>query len=382
MDEPMSPPTPKILGPPDKGYIDILDEAMIAKKKKEQEGPRKYNPLRPSAAGFCARKLAYDFNEYRGKAKYEQEEISPDLQRLFNLGHSIEYALIKDFKAVEAFQVKYLQQALTFTRISETELIEGSNDIVIYCGEHRAIGDAKSKGVKFSSYRESSWEETDDKFRSMKSLVAINSRVYYADDLEVFLNELDDDLFAQNFLQLNGYACTEFMKERGVDHCFILQYQKNKSKLREIRFRPSQKLADYVTEKFRKVAQAIDSDAGPETIEREFSLGSASCAFCRHKERCYPDANAKKEYFATWPDKDWPKDTSRLGDVGEALEELYSVYAEADAAAGRQKNVEEGLCNILHERQIRKVRFADGRVYELRFLKSPRPHFELRPGKL
>lgn len=382
--EPQTPTTeiPGLLGPA-VGYIDLLDAAIVEKKLKEREKGTKYNPLRPSAAGKCARALAHEFEEFRGLKQYPQEEVDPNLERLFALGHSVEYSLIRQFEsAPELFRIKYKQQCLTFQRISETELVEGSNDLCIYIPGHKCIADVKSKGTKFSSYRESSWDEIDDKLRGMTSVTTVNERVYWVPDLPAFLRELNDPFFEDNFVQLNLYATSEFMQERGIDHALILQYEKNKSRLREIRFKPSQEIKEYVDKKFLAVANAIDSGAGPEVIEKESFIGSMRCSFCRFKEQCWPEQDAKKMFFKNLPPKKWPKDTDRLGDVGGELEALYTDYAAGKHTEEATKVIETKIIETMQKNEVDKIRFASGAVYELKFLKTPWPHFELRRSKV
>ena len=372
---------PGLLGPP-VAYIDLADAHLYEKDEARRKAPRDKNPLRPSASGFCARKLAYEYAEYRGLAPHTSDEHSPDLQRLFELGHAIEFNMIRMWGQVELFDIRYKQQALTFMQISEKEFIEGSNDLCVYIPGHRVLGDWKSKGDKWSSYSESKWTELDEELRGMSTVTTINERFYWVEDLPAFLDELRDEHFKHNFVQCNLYATSEFMVQRGIDHACIWQYDKNKSRLREIRFKPSLKVRDYVLNKFSSIIDAVDNHKNPERIEKEHLLGSMSCAFCVYKSKCWPDADAKKEFFATWPQKDWPRDTNRMGDVGAQLEQLYSQFAESDRAASRATQHEEKLCQLLENQKVRKVRFADGSVYELKFLKSPKPHFELRRSKL
>ncbi len=291
-----------LLGP-EVGYVDLIDNALLERQAKEQSQPSQWNPLRPSAAGKCARALAYEFHEYRGKAVYEKEVRKPSIIRLLNLGHSIEYHMLRMMGDVEFFKVKYKQQVLTFFPISETERIEGSIDFVIYAPQHRAVGDVKSKGDKFYQYKKTKWDMEITKLKNMASVQTLSSQAFWVEDLKAFLEELDDPFFADNFLQLNLYACNSFMQERGIDHAFILRYNKNDSRVMEVRFKPSPELAAYVEKKFTRIAQTIDTDQSPEEIEKEFDLGSIRCAFCQFASKCHPGADALKAFFATFRNK-------------------------------------------------------------------------------
>lgn len=385
MEQQQQPPTKKttiegLLGP-EVGYIDLLDHHLLEKQARENAEPPRRNPLRPSSSGKCARALAYEFNEFRGHDRYPPEERAPNVIRLLSLGSSIEWNILRQFRDIEFFDVRYQQQVLSFFPISEKEIVEGSIDFVFYLPGHRSIGDVKSKGDKFSAISSSKWDEEIKKLEKMSTVKQISDASFWVEDLPAFLEELNDPFFADNFVQLNLYAMNPFIQERGIDHAFILRYNKNDSRLMEVRFKPSQQVYDYVKDKFQAVANAIDSGAGPEAIKPESFIGSARCAFCRFKTNCWPEFDAKKEFFQTLPAKSWPKDTNRLKEEGAVLEQLYNKFSQADQAASEREQIEQQLCQAMREAGLKKVRFEDGSVFELKFLKSPKPHYELRRSK-
>jgi hypothetical protein len=284
---------PGLLGPPT-GYTDILDGYLIEKERKAAEGPRRWNPLRPSASGHCARKLAYEFNEYRGNAKYPGEIKAPSVQRLLSLGHSIEWNILRFCDEVPEWQVKYKQQVLSFFKYSETEWVEGSLDFVLWSPEYKVVGDVKSKGdraAKGKGWGRTKWDDMDDTLAKMSTVQRLSDTAFWVDDLPSFLDELDDPFFADNFIQLNMYANSDFLKERGVDHAFVLQSNKNDSRIREVRFRPSELVYEYVKTKYLSIADAIDRHKDPERVEREYSKSSIRCKYCPFKAMCW----AKKE---------------------------------------------------------------------------------------
>jgi hypothetical protein len=371
-----------MLGPL-KGYIDILDEQLYINKLKENNEPVRFNPLRASSAGFCERALGYSYSEFLGKAKYEQELPNPDLMRLFDLGKSVEYSFIRHLYQVEAFQVKYKQQALTFMELSPNNMIEGSIDLVLYFGEHKCVADVKSKGTRFSNYRDDSWGQVDAELIEWSSVEKINDRVYWIENLDLFLEQCNDDFMKDNFYQLNLYANSAFLKERGVDHCCLFYYEKNKSRLREIRFKPSQKASDYVISKFGRVHNNValrDLHFGLEELQRESPLGSMRCSFCRFKNDCRPNDDAKKAYFATWPKKEWPTEVTQLPNKNE-LETHYNFMKLYRQEGSKAEEHEEKLCKLLEDQQITKIKFMDGEIYETKLLQSPKPHFEMRRCK-
>lgn len=355
---------------PEMSYIDILDDAIMEKQKKEAEAPSDRFPLRPSSSGNCERELAYQLMEFTGKAKYEKEMMSPSTVRLLSLGHSIEFHIINILKQCSLFRVRYQQQALDWSRVESDDenlarMIEGSNDLCIFSDQHgwRGVWDVKSKGDKFSATHKSKFDEDGAKYDNMKSLIKLGENAYYADDLEAFLEELNDPFFAANFLQLNLYACSDFMKKRGVDHGVILQYLKNDSRLREVRFRPSEKLCRQVQAKFNAAAKAVEK-GDPTLAEQTFLAGSVKCAFCNYAKECRGNTDTKKEFFKTLPDKYFPKDSSRIEDkqLVAQLEEYDALY-EADK---KRIDLEKRIAQKMVQQRLFKVKLSNQKVYEVK----------------
>ena len=372
--------------PPEVGIIDLFDAALLNKQQEEQDAGKSWGyPLRPSASGKCARALAYELNEHEGHAKYPPEVKEAHTIRLLDFGHDIERHVLNMMKRCGIFQIKYQQQVVTFCELPNGKIIEGSVDFVVVFDDYAMIGDVKSKGVKWSGGYASSWEDDDAKYQKMRSLKRIGENAYYADDVEAFLKELNDSSITSNVCQLNGYAMTDFMQERGIEYAFLLQYNKANSKLREIRWRCSRELADKVNAKFQLVADAIYSGKGPESVDRTEVLGSMSCAFCRFKESCWPEVDTKKEFFQTLPDKKWATDTSYLGQRGDDMEAIYAEYAALKKLEKDVDNIEQSLLKLMlpdSGRQVKKVKFKDGTILEAKFLKSPYPGYKIRPGKV
>lgn len=376
---------------PDLGYVDILDYLTSERIKKEREEGTDVSktPLRPSAAGQCTRELAYALMEYHKLASYEKELNTPEMDRIFKMGYAVEEHVIREMRAAfkDLFQIKYTQQSLSFAYLkaeknpSLSQFLEGSTDLILWSKEHRCIADIKSKKVKYSNWRNDDWIEFSDKMRRLRTVKPITDKAFWVEDLEAFLLELDSPFFAANFLQLNLYALNPFIVERGIDHAAIIQYDKNSSRLREVRFKPSQKLYDYVINKMQEALNAVDQGT-PELATKEFQLGSIKCAFCNFKKTCWSDEDPLKAYFKNLPAKTWPRDTNRLGDVGELLEDIYEEYLEVAHASELISKKEGEILEILLDEKINKVRFSDGEVFEVKFLKSPKEHYELRRSKV
>jgi hypothetical protein len=368
----------KILGP-EVGYVDILNHETEVFINSENNG-QKYYPLRPSASGNCTRELAYALAEYQGLVKYEKKPQTSETHRLLSLGSSIEWHLLRQIEEkAKLIKVKYKQQVVEFYRLegANAPLIEGSLDAVFFTQDFKAVVDFKSKKDKFHQFARSDWDATTEKLQRMASVKTISSTSFWVEDLEAFLDELNDPYFAANFLQLNGYACTEFLKTRGIDHGAILQYNKNDSRLREVRFKPSDKLYEKIKHKFQVAFDAVAA-GNPELAPKDFNLGSTKCAFCPYSQQCW-NADTLKPYFETFPKKKWPTKLEKLNIEG--LDTMFSAWESGVNGQKEVKHLEDSILKELVARQVTKVELANGSVYDVKHLKSPRPHFELRKGK-
>lgn len=378
----MSIPGPKL------GYPDLIDMALLNRQAEPSKDSR--FPLRPSAAGYCARRLAYDLMQHRGFASYAPEEKEPNVLRLLSLGSSIEWHSIRNFELIPTIEpklrVKYKQQCVTMFRLDPTgdeeqgQLIEGSIDLaVMHVTASGGIGDVKSAKDKFSQAYKTYWDESLAKFNNMASLKKISEMAWYAPKLVPFLKELNDPFFEDNFHQLNAYACTEWAKEHGVDHGFIYRYCKNDSRHLEIRFKPDQGLFDAFRDKCERVSKAV-AKKQPEEVARDYVLGSMKCAFCPRSKECWGDEDTLRAWFATFPERNWPKRVKELKSARD-LETQMATLSKLAKAKADYTTLEMEMVKTLVEQKVNKVKFANGEVYELKYLKSPRAHFELRRSK-
>jgi hypothetical protein len=365
----------KIIGPA-KSYCTLVDEALIKKAEGERDN-NKYYPLRPSAAGYCARKLTYDTMAFLGIWPKKHEERKPSVIRLLSLGHSIEYHALRNLELIDGFQVKYKQQTVSMFRLTSGRLIEGSIDAVMWSDEHKAVLDVKSVGDRFDSAFATKWKATEEKYDKLPSMEKFDESAWHIADPVAFLNDVGpDDPVAQNIQQINLYLCSDFLKERGVTHGVIYRYAKNNSAHQEIRFAPSETLFHHTKAKFDEIEQAALAKK-PERVEREMPLGSMACAFCPYAEDCRPGYNTKKDWFKTFPPRKWPTKIGELS-YAEELEELFAQRAKHEAETMSSEAVANKILLLMEQEQVEKLQLEDGSIYERKFLKSPYPHFELR----
>lgn len=291
-----------LLGPKT-GIVDILIKNIEDDLQKDKDNKKHFQrtPIRPSAAGKCPRELYFELMEYSGRASYPTDIHSGETDLLLNLGHSIEHHLIgkmrRHFKGIE---IKYTQQSLDFGQVETindqklAQHIEGSTDLVFWSEEWKCCADIKSKGDNYDfSKRKMKWESDNEKLSSMKSVEKVSSRCFWVNDLPSFLIELKDPFFEANFRQLNMYLNSDFLKSRNVEFGSIIQYHKSKSKLREIRFRPSAQVHNEVMDKFRNVIKAVDENR-PELAPATFPSESFKARYCNFCKAGVPGSCANK----------------------------------------------------------------------------------------
>lgn len=371
---------PTVLGPKT-SYVEILNHFTQAELTDKAKEPKRYNPLRPSSAGKDPRELAYEFMEYRGYAQYDAEVMDPQTHRLLDLGGVIEKHLLYHLK--QAFQkaggdmeIRYQQQTLSFFRLPDGSLVEGNCDAVFLPKSKKfggCIADVKSKKDKFSMFYKTAWEELSAKLSGMKSVQCFGEESFWVEDVDAFIEELDDYFFAMNFYQLNMYFFDEhqFLRSRGIDHACILQYSKNDSRLREIRFKPSESIYQKVKDKFCMVQKIVDETKDPTQVPRENVLGSAAVAFSKYKKIDWPEDDALKAFFNTLPAKQWPKDLDRLpAKEANALKDLFAKYKTALEYQEKLEGIEQKIVGILDSLKVFKVRFDEDNIYQMKRLKS------------
>lgn len=367
------------------GYTDLLNNETIELMEKEAQEASTYHPIRPSNSGGCTRELAYKLAEFTGLAKYDKKVETAETHRLLSLGGYIENHLVRMIERfLTLFKSRYKQQVLEFYQLTSktdpslSHMVEGSLDLCLFSAKYRCVIDIKSKKDRFSAAYASQWEQTTAKLMRMTTVQQISETAFWVEDLPAFLEELRDPFFAANFLQLNGYACTEFLRKRGVDHGAILQYNKNSSEIREVRFKPSQELFDQIRNKFQVVLDAI----GAKNIElapKDYALGSIKCAFCVYSKQCWGDRDSLKEYLGSWK-KDDPITAVDGIKAAAAVQELFAKYEEYKSYEEKAEAAEEDILKLLLEEDVKRIKLSNGHVYALKYLKGE-DAIKLRRGK-
>lgn len=363
---------------PLKSYVSLMNEAII--KKAEHDKTRAaYYPLRPSSAGKCSRRLANELNEYKGNAPRTHEERKPNIHRLLSFGHTIEYHLIKYLEQIEGFSVRFKQQVVDMFPLPSGRVVEGSTDLVLWSEQHKCLMDVKSVGDRFYSAYETKWKGMVAKYDDLAArglCQRIDEHGFWVPDVVPFLDALGEDSLADNIPQINLYLCTEFMQKREVSHGSVMRYLKNNSECFEIRFAPSMELYNKVHAKYSLVEQMVDAGT-PEKTPRDFNLGSMACGFCPYKSKCWPSDDALKEYFKTWPRREWPERMENMPNK-DKLVPMFEALLKDEFSVQYKATMEEKIIKAMVSEEVNKIKLDDGSIFEIVALKSPRPHFELR----
>jgi hypothetical protein len=378
----------KILGPPE-GYITLLDRYTRKHHEDNRVNGKEFQktPLRPSASGDCTRALYYQLLQFHGFQKFETELHSPELHRLFGLGHFVEDHLLKQFEHLipgSELQVRYKQQSLDFGALTSknkpqlAQRFEGSLDAVFWSPDHKCLIDVKSKKDNFSSYHRTKWDDLDEKLFKMSTVHTISHGVYWVENLNGFLDELKDPFFGPNFVQLNGYLNTEFIKQREINHGAIIQYNKNDSRLREVRFKPSNTLHQKTLKRFQGVVDAVDLD-NIDLAPREYTLGSIKCKFCKYGKICWGGEDTSQAFWDLSPNKKWPTDTIKMGPDGAQIETLLTALSIQTHVSAAKGETEAEIIRIMLDKKVYKIKSMKGEVWETKRLTNG---IVLRRGKL
>jgi hypothetical protein len=357
--------------PGPQSYVTLLDAVMA---ERTAEGNAKASsPIRPSNAGSCTRRMAHDYLAYLGKAPKIEETRKPSVERLLKLGHFIEEHVVDDLKSIPGMGVRFQQQLVEMFELPGGTRVEGSLDAFMWAESVRGVLDVKSIGDRWHNHFNSKWDSLLASYRP--HAVEFDTNSFYVDDLAKFLAAIgSDDSLYKNLIQLNLYACTDFLQKRKCDHASIIRYNKNNSALMEIRFKPSREVFEHTKARLAAVEEAGNSgDVAKAPKERV--LGQMDCTYCPYKAECWP--TARKADFYKNSGKKWVTKTSEL-ELGDKVEELFALRVAAEQASENLAKYDRELLIMLDGHGINKVKCKNGDVFEVKQLAKS---VELRRSK-
>lgn len=394
-----------ILGP-EVGYISIMEE-YVTQLEEASHKPR--NPLRPYNSGECERALAYSYAAFKGSIKDVSTPVDPRTRRIFSMGHKVEAALVKEFR--DAFRqinkeggdakFKYDQQTLRIMTLPDEEIIEGKNDggLLIKSDKyHKCLVDFKSKKDKWATFFTSKWDEDNEFFLKHGTLIDRHKdKKKQKDNVSIWINDINEfydvlmdknPFYCSNFSQLNLYMYDEdrFFHKLGFDHLALIYQENNNFNLREVRWAPSEKLANRTKDKFSRACKAGTSKDF-ESANKDFQLGTMKCSFCDWATQCWglDEDQITKAFYDTLPNKRWPKDTDRL-EFSETLEDLHKSWMTASQKCEEASKIEQEIIKLLDAQGVSKVRFSNDMIYDVKRYKTGGagngPRLALKRGKL
>lgn len=390
-EEPAAPEFERVPGPPP--LSDLLDlgiEEEIEKEDKERlQGKATRFPLSPSKFGGCARELAIELAEFTGLGFYAKESLDAKAKRRFTRGYDIEFSLMRQLKKYIPIPQGFGQQYLEMAHTPDGRYVIGGSLDTLFMSEEHMIVDIKSKADFWSAAYAGQFEETFEKIANMPGVRTFggNPRALFIEDIEAFYAAYPkDDFISRYFLQLNAYGACDwacnfrsnmFPGVTGIQAVELFFENKNNHSMAEIRWVPSRKLYEFAIQRMQDIYQYVVIDKkDPTKYKADFTLGSLACRLCSRKANCWGDTR----HPYTGPKRKWAKDADRVENA-EEIEALYEKYKEALTAKEAHDNLEEQLVVAISNSGETKIRFRDGRVYEIKHLKTPKPHYALRPSK-
>jgi hypothetical protein len=380
---------PRIPGPPP--LADLLDlgiEEEIQREEKERlKGRNRRFPLSPSKFGACSRLLAMELAEFVGMGIFPLELLDPRAKRRFTRGYDIEYSMLKQMKKYVPIQQSFGQQYLTMDYTPDGRYVIGGSLDTMFVSDESMITDIKSKADYWSDSHSNAFEEMFDNIRNMPGVIEFGDKALFIENVDEFYDQYPKDDFTSRYLlQLNAYGACEWARNFrsnshpdsvGVKAVCLLFENKNNHTMGEIRWAPSQKLYDYSIQRMKDIYQWVVIDKKPpEKYRADFTLGSLACRLCPRKAACWGDSR----HPYNGPKKKWATDSNRVENV-DLLEKAYLAYKNALTAKTEHDTLETELIREMEHSGETKLRFPDGNVYEIKHLKTPKPHFALRRSK-
>ncbi len=358
---------------------EITSEAEVWNKRLFTKKPYKGGeldrfPLSPSQIGKCGLALARNVSHYLGLEDYPRtdDSISPRVKRIFARGHAIEEYLLGDVTKYTDIKVTEQQKRLRLFPLDEKKklFVEGNIDALFVADIDgtKILGDVKSKGAYYSAGFQDSIDKFFQEMKQTGLVEEIYENCFYITNAKALFDIISlDEFFVDYLLQLNAYAFA--LREEGtkVDFVSLLYENKNTCANYEVRWVPHQALFEYAKNKFQFIYDTVTTK-GAEAVPKEFALGSARCRLCDYNEMCW----GKYE----------PKNNAQKGKIIKVIEDeliLRNVKRAFEAAGTMGVKNEEVLLHVMGEDFTHVA--LHGMTFEKKFLKSPKPHYELRQVK-
>lgn len=316
-------------------------------------------PLSPSQIGKCALALGRNVSHYLGIADYPRGagSTTPRLQRVFARGHLLEEALVEDFEKQAGLKVQDRQKEVVLLTLPDGRRIKGNIDGNVYHDGMKVTVDFKSKGARYAGNFADSIQQFFEEMKETGLVEEFNENAYFITDPKGLFHRLSlDEFFVDYLLQLNSYGVVE-----NSDYVTLYYENKNTCANYEVKWEPNAYLFEYAVRKLRYIYTQVTT-AGAESIQKEYQLGSARCRLCEYNELCYGAYT--------------PPVSKVSGILPADLESFYLNATRRDV-----QRSEEEVLKYMQEKDLTHVELSNGTTYERKWLKTPKPHYELRLTK-
>lgn len=363
---------PSIVNLMDKGIQKELDnETKVWNERlheKEYKGTSLDRfPLSPSQGGKCALALARSTSHFLGHTNYVRDNtsISTRVKRIFNRGHLLEAALIEDMEKYTGLRIIDQQRRVRLFTLGGGRHVEGSIDgIGVSPKGARVLLDYKSKGAFHSSAFNDSIAQFFQELRQTGLVEELDENCFYITDAKALFDVISfDEFFVDYLLQLNSYAFSEELKG-SIDFVALFYENKNTCAQYEVRWTPDESLFNYVKDKFNYIDSMVKT---PEEVPKEFALGSTRCRLCDYNDMCWG------KYDPSLKPSKYRKEVLSA--------ELSDRINPALSTVMDHKKAHEEVLTMMSQKDLTHVETSNGIFYERKFLKSPKPHYELRLSK-
>jgi hypothetical protein len=358
----------------------LVDEGIQREVESEirswnkRDGLERY-PLSPSQIGKCSLKLARDIAHYHGLADYPKGDRTSRLHRIFKRGDTLELALVEDFAKWTSLKMQLRQQRVHLFDVEWDDklvAIEGNIDGMVLDEStgSRILIDFKSKGAYYSAGFGDSISEFFQGLVQTGLVENMGNDCYFITDVVALYKLLPQDDFVVDYLlQLNAYAFSDWFKRTPVDGVSLYYENKNTCANYELRWVPDKKLFDYAKEKFQWIFETTMQE-GPEAVPKDYNFGSARCRLCEYNQNCWGDDPGYGQ-----------KKVDRVTGMGSEHDQALEAYTKFKNGISQEKikdKAENEILLVMEQKGLTHITMPDGLTYERRFLKSPKPHYELR----
>lgn len=336
-------------------------------------------PLSPSQGGRCSLALGRDVSHVIGRGNYPKlrDDFKFRTQRIFARGHVLESAMVDDIEKYTDYKLEKQARLRIFKLgthpdTGEEVWCEGNSDGLAIDERNgvKILLDFKSKGARYSSAFSDTIQEMFQDMRKTGLVTEVRENEFKITDVKKLFDVLPlSDFFVDYLLQLNAYAFGYKDAGTKVDFVGLFYENKNTSAYYVIKWVPSLELFNFMKKKYQYIWD-MAVQGKQEDIPKEFTYGSARCFLCRYKGLCYDEKLVKAS-----------SDPAKATETGSLTDTLDKAFT---AGLLEQKIIEkahEAALTYMQQNDLRYIVLKNGLKFERKFLKSPKPHHELRMVK-